>query len=74
MSQSETIYELTIPRSSPDALRVGIDEEKGVVLVEFGFFKEKGVVLVDVRKELDVEMAENLLSHLQSALEELTDS
>lgn len=74
MSQSETIYELTIPRSSPDALRVGIDEESGKVLVEFGFFKEKGVVLVDVRKELDVEMAENLLSHLQSALEELTDS
>lgn len=74
MSQSEVIYELTIPKSSPDALRVGVDEENKKVLVEFGFFKEAGLVLVDVRKELDVEMAETLVSHLQLALEELTNN
>jgi len=72
MSEDKAIYELTIPKSSPDAVRVGVDEEDKKVLIEFGFYKQKDLILVDVRKELDIEMTENLINLLQSALEELT--
>lgn len=72
MSDNQTVYELTIPKSSPDAVRVGVIEDENKILVEFGFYKNKDLILVDVRKEMDKEMAENLISHLQSALQEIS--
>ena len=67
------IYENLAPLSSVDAIRVGVQEERKLVVLEFGYSKHSNVINIDVRKQLTVEMVENLIGNLQSCLDDIKE-
>lgn len=67
------VYENLAPLSSVDAIRVGVQEERKVVVLEFGYSKNSGVINIDVRKQLTAEMVENLIGNLQSCLDDIKE-
>ncbi|WP_122900166.1 hypothetical protein [Acinetobacter sp. B51(2017)] len=67
------IYEKLVPLSSVDAIRVGLNDKKKIAILEFGYSKSSNVIAIDVRKELTVEMVENLINNLQSCLDDLKE-
>ena len=62
------IYENLAPLSSVDAIRVGVQEERKLVVS-----KNSKVINIDVRKQLTVEMVENLIGNLQSCLDDIKE-
>lgn len=67
------IYENLAPLSAVEAIRVGVNEKRKVVILEFGYSKNSNVMSIDVRKELKVEMVENLINNLQSCLDDIKE-
>jgi len=54
------IYENLTPISFVEAIRVGVQEERKLVVLEFGYSKHSNVINIDVRKQLTVDMVESL--------------
>ncbi len=71
MSDQKYSYENLVPRSSIDAVRVGVDETNKKIVLEFGFQKNEHVINIDVCKELTEKMVQDLINNLQSCLEDL---
>ena len=71
IDDKEVSIDRVVPISSPEIIGIYAKKDNSAILLEFGYIKNEksGDIVIDVRKELSLEMAENLYSDLKEIFE-----
>lgn len=75
VDEKETSIDRVVPISSPEVIGIYAKKDNSAILLELGYIKNEksGDIIIDVRKELTIEMAENLYSDLKDIFENPTE-
>lgn len=71
LEEDEAFIERIVPISIPEIIGIYSKKDDSAILLELGYMKneQKGHIVIDVRKELSLDMAENLYLDLKKIFE-----